>query len=390
MAQRYGRFRSLIRFLTLALVILPLAIVGGGCGKGIFSSSSSSSGSGGSSGTARSVYVTNFGDGLVSALNRNTAGVLNSPATISAGSKNGPIGLAVTPKKTALYAANAADQTIKEFTLSSNGNLSSLSTITTGTNPQQPVVTPNGSYAYSINEGGSISEYTVNATTGKLAANSPASTTNGLTTPLSGVATNSYLYVTDQNGGTGVVLTFKINSNGTLASGPSSTPSLGVIGGPASPNQILIDPSHTWVFVSDGAAGVVSLFKVNGNGLTFIKSYATSATTPNLTEAGLAYVKKGANIFIYCADQTADSVSVFLFTPALPSLTLTGTSPVASVNTPVGLAPAGNNLYVTNNGTGTITGFDINTASGALTNPTSVATESPGNPLSAPEAILLD
>src|SRR5713101_7419501 len=124
-----------------AIALSLVTLSAGACGRGLFSSSSSSSsGAAGGVGTARSVYVTNLADGLVSALNRATTGALTSPTTIAAGSSSGPVGLAVTPKHTALYAANAADNLIHEFTLSSNGNLSALNTIATGTNPRQPVV----------------------------------------------------------------------------------------------------------------------------------------------------------------------------------------------------------------------------------------------------------
>ena len=398
MAKQYGRVRSLIRGFAPGLALSLLTLGAGACGKGIFSFSSSSSSGGGSTTTTRSVYVSNFGDGLISSLNLSSAG-LRYPLTISGGAKNGPIGLAVTPKKTALYAANAADDLLYEFTLSSNGNLSNLGTIATGPNPQQPVVTPNGSYAYSVDASGSIYEYTVNPTSGLLSANSPSSTRSGLVDPISAVAANSYLYVTDQNGGKGVVLIFKINSSGTLASGPASVPSLGIPGGPAAPNQLLLltttNPTQNWLFVSDAQSGVISLFQITNNGskLTFVNSYATYATTPNLAEAGLLYVKSNSNIFIYCADQTNDTVSVFLFTTAPLALTRSSVSPsAAALSSPTGLAYAGDNLYVTNNGNGTITRFDISTTTaplGALSNPASFNTESPANSLSAPEAILI-
>ena len=365
-----------------ALALSLITLSAGGCGRGLFSSSSSSSSAAGGAGTVRSVYVTNFADGKVAALNRNTVtGALTSPATIASGSINGPGGLAVTPSLTALYVANAADKKIHEFTLSSDGNLSNLATIAAGVSPQQPVVIPNGSFAYAINSGGSISEYTVNATSGELTANTTASTTSGLTLPVSGTATNSFLYVTDQ--GAGVVLSFKINTNGLLASGPASTASLGV------PNQILIDPTGTFVFVSDGSAGKVSLLQVSGSGLNFINSVPTSA--PGTAEAGLAYLATGSSKFIYCADQAANSVSVFLFDAVAQTLTLTSASPAGAVNAPIGLAvdPAGANLYVANSGDGTITQLTINSTTGALSNAVSFATENPANAGSAPDFVLV-
>jgi len=393
MANEKGPMRSLLHALASTLALSSLALIAGACGKGIFSSSSSSSSGGGSTATARSVYVSNFTDSKISSLNRNSSGALTSPITLSGGSDSGPVGLAVTPGNTMLYAANAKDDLIYEFPLTSNGNLGSPSSIATGSNPQQPVLVPSGQYAYSINAGGSISEYTVDSSSGALANNTTSSTKSGLIAPISGVASNSYLYVTDQQTGNGVVLTFTIKGDGTLANGPSSTPSLGTPPGASAPNQIMLltttSPSHTWVFVSDAKAGRISLFKASGSGLTFINSYLTAAGTPNLAEAGLLAVKKGSNIFIYCADQTSDTISVFLFNPSLPSLTLTSASAVGALNTPTGLAHAGDFLYVTNNANGTVTRFDINTANGALTNPVNYDTENPANALSGPQSILI-
>jgi 6-phosphogluconolactonase (cycloisomerase 2 family) len=386
--RRGETLRSLSLALTLNLTLLTL--LAGACGKSVFpTSSSSSSGGGGSSSTTRSVYVSNFGDGQVSALHRNASGDLTSPVKSSAGPASGAVGLAVTPKLTALYVANLGEQMIHEFTLSSNGNLTKLATIAAGNGAQQPVVDASGAFAYAINSGGSISEYTIDATTAQLTANKPSSTSSGLETPISGVATKSFLYVTDQQSGAGVILTFKINSDGTLASGPSSMPSLGSPGGAAIPNQIIIDPSDTWVFVSDGGAGRVSLFKVAGSGLTFINSFVTAA--PGTAEAGLQYVKKGSNVFIYCADEAANSVSVFLFNASAKTLTLTSASPVGALNKPIGLAvdPGHANLYVTNNGGGIVTKFEIAAATGALSNPKDFDTESPINASSAPEFILV-
>ena len=215
-----GRAASAYRLATSAALAL-IAIGAGACGHGLFSGSSagSSSGSGGGSATARSVYVTNFADGKLSAL-ANSSGTLTSPSTIAAGFAAGPLGLALTPPGAfapiALYAANLADNTIHEFGVSATGNLSALATIAAGTQPQQIAVTPNGLFAYAINFGGSITEYLINSASGQLSANAPSSITTGLTTPVSAAASNAFLYVTDPSGGAGLVLTYAIGSAGTL------------------------------------------------------------------------------------------------------------------------------------------------------------------------------
>jgi DNA-binding beta-propeller fold protein YncE len=196
--------------ITLAIVIALAA----GCGGDTFfsgtTSSSSGGGGGGGTGTTRAVYVTNFADGKLSALS-NSSGVAAHPRTIATGAASGPLGLAATPSLDALYVANTADNKVHEFALSSNGNLSALGTIAAGTNPQQVLVTTDGTAAYAINSGGSISQYLVGAA-GGLTANTPASTSNSLITPISGVLSSSTAYITDQGSG-GVVSAFAINGD---------------------------------------------------------------------------------------------------------------------------------------------------------------------------------
>jgi 6-phosphogluconolactonase (cycloisomerase 2 family) len=387
-------WRLAARRISVVGALTVIALIAGACGRGIFSgtSSSSSSGSGGGA-TARSVYVTNFADGKVSAISRNSSGgALSHPVTIAAGPGAGPVGLAIKPATlNALYAANSADNKIHEFAIDTNGNLSALGTIAAGKLPQQPVVTPTGTFVYSANSGGSISEYLVDSTTGALSANTTASTSSGpLVTPISAVATDTFLYLTDLNGGAGVVWTFTINADGTLAAGPSSTPSLGLpIGKPAIPGQIIMDLTATFVFVSD-ASGNVSVLQVSGSSLAFVMAVATSAGSQ---AAGLAYATVGGINYLYCANPAANSVSVFTFDNLTGVLTFLSTSLDPSLNQPTGLAvnlPAtAGFLYVTNAGNGTVTQFTISQVDGSLSTPVATATQNPANTSSAPTSILI-
>jgi 6-phosphogluconolactonase (cycloisomerase 2 family) len=369
-----------------AIVMCALIAVGAGaCGHGIFSetSASSSSGGGGST-TARAVYVTNFADGKVAAL-ANISGTLSSPATIAAGAASGPLGLTLTPPGStapiALYVANPADNTIHEFGVSSTGNLSALATITAGTQPQQIAVDPSGSFAYAINAGGSISEYLINSATGQLSANAPSSITTGLTTPVSAVASGSYLYVTDPRGGAGVALTFSI-ANGLLSFSSSVTTG-GTDPGPIA--ALSASGGSTWVFVADATSGVVSVFQVQGAALALFGTISTGAGA-----AGLAFTNpSGGNAFLFVANPVLNSVASFSFN------TITGVLAPLAVTTgfdaPTGLAvdnPANpTTLFVTNNGNGTVTTLAINAATGQLTAIGSFATENPANAGSAPEYV---
>ncbi|HZP45766.1 MAG TPA: beta-propeller fold lactonase family protein [Candidatus Binataceae bacterium] len=368
------------------------------CGKGIFpgaSSSSGSSGGGGGSGIARSVYVSNFATGKLSALSLNTStGALQNPVQIGAGAAKGPLGLA-TLFTTALYAANAADNEIHVYSLSTNGNLSSLGTIAAGTAPQAVAVTTSGNYAYAANKSSaSISQYVIDTSTGALTSN--GSTNSGpLVTPISLVATDFFVYVTDLNGGAGVVWTYSISSlDGTLLAGPSATPSLGgAIGSPAVPGQLVLDSTGTFVFVGD-ASGNIASFEASGTTLAFLAKTATGAGT-NVAPAGLAFASDiGGNDYLYCANPSANSISVLLWNPTTLSLTASSITTSAALSSPTGVALSTSTgtdyLYVTNAGNGTVTQFTINTANGALTETNTFAIQSPANSASQPMTILIN
>ncbi len=373
-----------VRFGALCLALSIVAVVAGACGRGVFSNNSSSSGGGGSGGgsTTRSVYVTNFADGKLSSLNQSN-GVLSKPKTINAGKAKGPLGLAVNSGHTALYVANAGENKVHEFKLDTNGNFSTLGTVAAGNAPQQIAVTPAGSFAYSINHVGSISQYAINSTTGALTRNS---TTSGLVSPVGGVATDSFLYVTDPQSGAGIVLTYAINDDGTL-NFTSETPSLGVSGGASNPAQITVDPTGTWVFITDATNGVVSVFQVQGNGLALIS--LTTAT--GSAAAGLVYATTTSADFLFVANPSANTVTTYSFNTTTGILTPTATT--TGLNGPTGIAvdnpSSAGFLFVTNQSNGTVSAFSIDPTSGALTSTGTSNTENPANSSSSPQFIVV-
>jgi 6-phosphogluconolactonase (cycloisomerase 2 family) len=383
MSNFVGRGR-VSRLAAIAALAALIALGAGACGHGIFSGSSSSSSSGGGgSGTARSVYVTNFADGKLSALN-NSSGTLSSPATIAAGAVNGPLGLALTPPGSfapvALYVANPADNTIHQFTVTSTGNLSALATIAAGTQPQQIAVTPSGSFAYAINLGASISEYLINSASGQLSVNAPSSIVTGLTTPVSGVASDSFLYVTDPSGGLGLVLTFTIASGGVLSF------TSGAATGGSNPGQIAIDSvsgGSTWVFVADASSGLVSVFQVVGSALSLVTTIPTGGAA-----AGMALATNSGGTFLFVANPSLDLITTFSFNTVTGVLALFATT--SGFNLPTGLAvddpSSATTFFVTNNGAGTVTTLTIS-STGSLSAINSFNTENPANGSSAPEYI---
>lgn len=375
-----------VRILPILSSILVMAALGGSCGDSIFPkvTSSPAATTTPTPGIGAFVYLTNFNDAKVSKFSRNrTTGALGTPTTVKAGAIQGPIGLAVAPSGNALYVANAADNKLHEFGINStSGTLSPIGSgvIAAGSAPRMVAINPSGSFAYATNFlGGSISEYLVNTATGALGAN--GAVTFGVTQPYGAIATDSFLYVSDTS--LGAILSYAINSDGTLAVPPSSIPSVTV--GIGTPGPMAIDPTAQFVFVSDITQGVVSVFRAGGGALTFVSSAVTSA--PGTPAMGLAYVTTpSSNNFVYVANQTAvpNSVSIFSFNSTLGTLTLLGAVTTGSKPTGVAANPSGNFLYVTNQGDGTVTQFTINPTSGALTLPVTVNTENPANPTSAP------
>jgi 6-phosphogluconolactonase (cycloisomerase 2 family) len=331
------------------------------------------------------VFVTNFADGKVSALT-NSRGILSAPTTIAAGAASGPVGLTLaTPSGAtaplALYVANPADNTIHEFGVSSSGNLSELATIAAGSRPQHVAVDPTGSFAWAINSGGSISQYLINSQTGKLSTNSTASITQGLVAPVSGVASGSFLYVTDPSNGAGLALTYSAN-NGLLSLASS------VATGGANPGQLAafsVTGGSTWVAVADATSGVVSLFQVQGSALSLFGTVGTGSGA-----AGLVFAQTSSGLtFLYVANSLADTVTSFSFN------TTTGVLALLAVTTglsgPTGLAvdnpSAATRFFAANNTNGTVSTFSLDPTTGQLTAINSFAIESPANSASAPEFV---
>src|SRR5579863_3788955 len=387
---RRTRAARVARALPTLLALLVLAAISGSCGKGFFSSANTSpTPTPTTTPTAGALtYVTNFNDAEISEFNRNSVtGALTTPKMAKSGSVKGPIQLTVSPSQQGLYVANRADNKIHQFGIGNSGKLSPIGSgaIAAGTSPQQVAVTPAGAFAYAVNLGGvgSISEYTINAANGALGSN--GTVTNGVTHPISVVATDTFFYVADLQSGNGVVLSYAINADGTLATPPSSVPSLGVVTA-STPGPMVMDAANgNFVFVSDTVQGIVSVFSTSGGPLSFV-----SRTLPtNSAQAGIVYVAVGGNTFLYSANQSplVNSVSVSSFNTVLGVLTLLAASPFGSgLNMPTGLAsdPSGQFLYVTNQGNGTVTQFTIDSTTGALSAPASVNTENPANANSAP------
>src|SRR5579872_5684684 len=102
----------------IALFVAVLASAGGGRGKGIFPEVTSSGTVTPTPVANAFLYATNFNDGTISAFQRNTnTGALTFIAKQSAGAVGGPVGVVVTSSNDLVYAVNAADNNVYQYTI---------------------------------------------------------------------------------------------------------------------------------------------------------------------------------------------------------------------------------------------------------------------------------
>jgi 6-phosphogluconolactonase len=329
--------------------------------------------------TGNFLYSSNFGDGKIARFTRNLSlQTFTFKRATAAGAINGPTGIANGLSAKFLYVANAASNNVRQFQISStSGALTPIGTgsIAAGKSPQWVAVTSNVQFAYAINFGdGTISEYTVNATSGALTANGTF-TSNKLKAPVAAVASNSWLYVTDSTNST--IVSFPINADGTLAAGTPTSLGVG-----ATPGQVIMDPTGKYVYVADQSIGVVYFLTVGSGVLTVA---AAPYQSSNAGEGGLALATNTTAdtlfpSFLYVANQMSSTPSISAFLVNTDGSLNTPPTQFfdTSLSLPTGLVvdPTNAFLYVANQGLGTVTQFSIATATGALTNPLAVSTES--------------
>jgi 6-phosphogluconolactonase len=363
---------------TIAALTLWVAFIGA-CGNSIYPFASKSptptSTITVSPTTGNFLYSSNFADGKVAEFTRNlSTGALTLKGSVAAGSVNGPIGIANGPSAAYLYVTNSANGNVRQYKInSSSGLLTAIGggTVAAGKSPQWMAVTPNAQFAYATNAGdGTISEYTVDAANGVLSANGSFSSAL-LKTPAAAVASNSQLYVTDSTNDT--IVSFPINTNGTLAAGTATG-----LAGSVKPGPVILDSSGQFVYVTDQSIGQVYFLTVGSTGL--LTSIPPPSQSSLAGEGGLAIATTTGGVgFLFVANQlaTPPTISVFLVN-AGGTLGLPTQVPDSSLNLPTGLVvdPTGTYVYVANQGNGTITQFTINATTGALTSPVVVNTES--------------
>jgi 6-phosphogluconolactonase len=235
------------------------------------------------------VYVTNLADNTISQYVIQSEGTLapNTPATVATGL--GPWAVTVSPSGAWAYIANSVDNTISQYSVNATGALVATANppVATGTEPWNVTLSPNGKYVYVANHGNAppggmtISQYSVDATTGVLTPLIPATLPTAFPYP-GGITvdpTSSYAYLSNINGDT--VSEYGIGAVGTLSSLNPASVATGT-----EPVFLAFDPTGKYAYEANytvdvsSATGTVSQYAVGTGG-------QLTALTPSTVLAGI-------------------------------------------------------------------------------------------------------
>ena len=285
-------------------------------------------------------------------------------------------------------AAGTAEVTV--FNPAPGGGTSNTSTftITAGAvNPQSIAVDPAGKFAYVASEGcdgadgGSVSMYTINPTTGALASIGPPVPSNDeFTDSVTVDPFGKFAYVASSGDvwdiDFGSIVTYTINpTTGALTSTTGGINGTGINGTPGFFNSMAFDPSGKFAYAADGGAFPASSF----GGSSSVSMYTRDSTTGALTSIGI--IAAGANPdsvavdpagkFAYVTNFNSNDISMYTINATTGTLTSIGTIAAGSLPNSVVVDPSGKFAYVANwtayETEGSVSMYTIDSTTGALT-----------------------
>ncbi|MFZ0394503.1 MAG: beta-propeller fold lactonase family protein [Terracidiphilus sp.] len=298
---------------------------------------------------------------------------------------NSPVAMAVSPDYANLYVANSDNNSVVHFTLANNGELTKKDSVTLPGPPVSLAVNQANNHLY-VAYGSttanlaeySLSEGTIGSKVASEALTVPGYTTDTLIpTGVDVLANNAAVYVTayDQSaynpGGTvtstanpGWAFGFGVGSGGALTAAAGSPFLAGV-----KPSALDSDPTSRFVYVTDYASNeLIGYGVISGSTLEYLISgpYKTGAEPSSVTVDPRAK-------YIYVSNSLASSVSAYAIDLAtgIPSavVNVTGSQINTTDTQPVSIAvdPAlGRFVYTANYLGDSISGFQLNPATGAL------------------------
>ena len=308
-------------------------------------------------------------------------------ATVSSG-VNSPVSMVVTSDYANLYIANKGDSTIVHYAISMNGVLTKKDSVTASSTPVALAVNAAGTYLYLVSGTPSATLTAYPLSSGAIGAGTsqtlsvPSYTSDTLVpTGVTVLGNNSTVFVTayDQSAynpgaaaGTvfstanpGWVFAFSVGSGGSLAAASGSPWEAGV-----KPNALAADPTYRFLYVTDYASNQLIGYTIVDDS---ILNFMTSGPFKTGNEPS-AIVIDPRGKFIYVTNLLDSTVTSYSITSATGNPTAGVTSTASQTNAtdaqPVAIAldPAlGRFVYTANYLGNSVSGFRLNSTSGALT-----------------------
>lgn len=333
--------------------------------------------------SARAAGSNNYGEVDVFEVNSESGRMRQIPSSPFPSGGRNPVAEAVSTDHNHLYVVNRDDNTIVQFTIGNDGKLYPQQTVNTpGVFPIATAVSGSTLYVADTYQplptcstaspcSGSIAAYPIgsNGNLGTPANNSslsasywplsiPGSTKN-VVSPIAVAASGANLYVAavDTTAGVGYVFAFT-SSNGT----PS--PLFGGVPVPAGvqPSGITVDPSGTYVYVTDSRRNNVLVYSVGASGLTQISGSPFAAG--NMPSA---IVIDATGKYAYVTNMQDSNVMAYSISSGALSHVATYATDAQPVA--VGIDPSKNQyLYTANFLANTVSGYQLNASNGTLLN----------------------
>lgn len=276
-----------------------------------------------------------------------------------------------------LYAVGPSSPNVTIFTVSSSGQLTLTSdSVGTGSAPVAIALDPLLRFAYVVDSAGgigpgSVSQYTLNAGSGALAAATPSTTAFTGVNPTTIAVDSTGTFVFVANKGSNSISVFTIDqTGGTLTEvkqlpAPTCTTSQTApcpLPTAAAPSRLATTGKMLFVAMASAGAGSVSTYTFDSTGT--LSSPPTSTTAAGVNPSAMAMDSSGK--FLFVADSITNQVAVFSIGSS-GQLSAVG-APVAAGTRPVSVCvhPGGKFLYTANQGSNDVSGFSID-SSGALT-----------------------
>jgi 6-phosphogluconolactonase (cycloisomerase 2 family) len=339
--------------------------------------------------SGRFLYVSNEGTSTSTAgtittytINPSTGALTNIGMVVVNGSNGGGIGpVFVDPLGKFAYAGGETSTstpfTVSTYTIETTGALTNTGEVANvGISPSAGTLHPSGRFFYVANESnttsttGTISSYTIDQTTGKLAKFGPTLPTDvGRPSSAAIDPSGRFFYVANESNTTpttGTISTYTINpSTGELTNSNTAVVPAGV-----GELSVTVDPSGSFLYGTNAGSNDISTYTIDNitGTLTPTGDIRTQSVPRSIAISGglspVTYTPK----FAYAANQFSDTVSAYTIDPSSGTLASTST-PISAGTTPVSIAadPTGRFAYTANSGSQDIFVYAISPASGGLT-----------------------